>query len=49
MASIIFFSPPEADRALVAASATGVRSISLLERVVMEFVLFSILSGAGFK
>jgi hypothetical protein len=40
MASVIFFSPDAADRALVAASATGVRSISLLERVVMKFVLF---------
>src|SRR5580692_1666050 len=29
-----------AGRALVAASATGARSISLLERVIIEFVLF---------
>jgi hypothetical protein len=40
MASVIFFSPPAAERALVVASAKGVRSISLLESVVMEFVLF---------
>jgi len=38
MASVILFSPEAAATALVAASATGVRSISLLESVVIESI-----------
>jgi hypothetical protein len=42
MASVIFFSTAAAVTVLAAASATGVRSISRLESVVMEFFLPSL-------